>query len=266
MEIYGFESRVALKKSGGWRISGRAARKSKKAENQMRDQAPSNAQMPDGAQATLGDFAFQRIREDILAGHLPPESKLRFQMLRDLYGLNVGTLREGLARLVAEGLVVAEGQKGFRVAPVSKTDLLDLTELRLRIEPLVLRLSIERGDVEWETRVLGAYHQLSRVPRSDEDGGWNLEWELKHRAFHRSLISGANSTVLIQTHSILFDRSERYRRLARLNVPRSGTVNDEHHAIMRATITRDADLACKLIEKHVTRTRDKMLRWVTSLN
>jgi DNA-binding GntR family transcriptional regulator len=43
---------------------------------------------------TLGDVAFQKIREDILRGRLMPGVKLRFQLLQEMYSLNVGTLRE----------------------------------------------------------------------------------------------------------------------------------------------------------------------------
>jgi GntR family carbon starvation induced transcriptional regulator len=212
--------------------------------------------------ATLGDLAFTRIREDILAGRLAPESRLRFDILREMYGQNVGTLREGLSRLLAEGLVTLEGRKGYSVSPISKNDLIDLTQLRLRSDTLALRASIERGDVEWEAEVVTAHHHLSRVSRPTPEDGEDLvrEWEQRHRVFHRALVAGSRSEVLIQTHAILFDRAERYRRLGRMGSPGSRGAEAEHLALMRATLAREADLACSLLENHVLKTQNRLLR------
>ena len=52
---------------------------------------------------------------------------------------------EALSRLAAEGFVLAESQRGFRVAPVSRDDLFDLAERRIELETNVLARSIERG-------------------------------------------------------------------------------------------------------------------------
>jgi GntR family carbon starvation induced transcriptional regulator len=197
-----------------------------------------------------------------LRGQLLPGTKLKFHFLQETYGLNVGTLREGLARLTAEGLVIAQGQKGFTVSPVSEQDLLDLTELRLLVDPLALRLSIERGDLAWETQVLSSFHELSRAPRNlvDKESGANKEWERRHRAFHRNLVAGSGSQVLIQCHHTLFDRAERYRRIVRAKRGKVRDVQSEHESIMRATIDRNADVACALLAAHLVKTRDAILR------
>lgn len=215
---------------------------------------------------TLGSFAYQKIREDILCGKLPPDKRLRFELLRELYGLNVGALREGLSSLVAEGLVIVEEQKGFRVSPVSENDLNDLTELRRRVDPLALRMSIERGDIEWESRVISAFHRLSRVPRllPGKIKRSNEEWEARHRAFHRSLVSGSGSPVLIQMHATLFDRAERYRRMAFTQKLTVRDTANEHEQIMNAAIDRNVELACRLLETHVERTRAKILKTLKS--
>jgi len=57
-----------------------------------------------------------------------------------------GTLREAITRLVSDAMVEAEGQRGFRVLPMSMEDLADLTELRLHIELDALRQSMRHGD------------------------------------------------------------------------------------------------------------------------
>ena len=80
---------------------------------------------------TVGDTAYQRIRADIVSGRIAPGHKLRLDRMRAEYGAGISTLRELLSRLAAEGLVLAEGQRGFEVPPVTAQNLRELAELRL---------------------------------------------------------------------------------------------------------------------------------------
>jgi DNA-binding GntR family transcriptional regulator len=75
---------------------------------------------PAAAAETVGHAVWKRLRGDILAGRLAPGQKLRLDALRGDYGASVSTLREVLNRLVTEELVLAEGQRGFEVAPISR--------------------------------------------------------------------------------------------------------------------------------------------------
>src|SRR3546814_1449950 len=66
-------------------------------------------------------------------------------------------------------MVNAEAHRGFRVSSISKEELLDLTRTRIEIESLCLSKAIEVGDVEWETRIVGAAHRMERLQRSPSD-------------------------------------------------------------------------------------------------
>src|SRR6185369_6643691 len=105
------------------------------------------------------------IRTDILFGKLIPNEKLKLDRLRRDYGVSVGTLRELLSRLSTEGLVVAEGQRGFQVAAVSADNLREIAALRLLLESHALTLSFAAGDMDWEGRVVAAYHKLSAIEK-----------------------------------------------------------------------------------------------------
>jgi DNA-binding GntR family transcriptional regulator len=75
---------------------------------------------------SLVEAAYATLRHDILDGTLAPGLKLRFEMLRERYGVGASTLREALTRLVGDALVTSEEQRGFRVAEVSLDDFADL--------------------------------------------------------------------------------------------------------------------------------------------
>ncbi len=81
---------------------------------------------------TQSERMFERLRGDILACRLMPGSKLRINDIAGSSEVSLGVVREALSQLGAEGLVIAESQKGYRVAPLSTEDLLDLTEARVR--------------------------------------------------------------------------------------------------------------------------------------
>src|SRR5687768_506882 len=112
---------------------------------------------------TVTSALADRLRVDITNCELAPGEKLKLVDLQRRYEAGVIPLREALSRLAATGLVELEDQKGFRVAPVSREDLQDITSVRQQIECLALRQAIEIGDVEWESRVVATHHRLSRV-------------------------------------------------------------------------------------------------------
>jgi DNA-binding GntR family transcriptional regulator len=166
-----------------------------------------------GAAKSLTTQAFERLRTDILLGELRPSERLRIQLLSERYAVGSTAIREALSRLVTDGLVDFEAQRGFCVASVSRSDLLDLTETRVDIETIALRKAIERGDLEWEGTVLGAFHRLSRTPPPSSIE-LHAAWAQAHRHFHESLIAGCRSPSLTRLCRELYDKSERYRNLA----------------------------------------------------
>src|SRR5437667_11104268 len=114
---------------------------------------------------SVGEKTYRRIRTDIVFGKLAPSAKLKLDRMREEYGASVSTLRELLNRLASEGLVVAEGQRGFEVAPVSAQNMREIAELRLLLESHALTQSFRAGDVDWEGRVVSAHHKLSLIEK-----------------------------------------------------------------------------------------------------
>ncbi|HYD68576.1 FCD domain-containing protein [Azospirillum sp.] len=205
---------------------------------------------------TLVEFAYGRLRREILCGHLEPGSRLRVEQLKTEYQVGSSTLREALSLLVADALVTSEGQKGFRVAPISLEDLRDVTEMRKLLETRALKEAIALGDDNWEAGVVAAYHRLTRVEERLGDGPEPVaeEWEERNRAFHEALIAACPSKWLRHFRSILYHQSERYRRLALTARAMPRDVHAEHQGIMEAVLARDVETATRLTEEHIDRT------------
>lgn len=213
---------------------------------------------PDAPPRTLAEGAYLQVRCDIIEGRLAPGEKLRVEHLKDRYGIGAGTLREALALLLSDVLVVAEGQRGFHVAPISLQDLADITHTRVLLETNALRESIRNGDDEWEARLVAAFHKLSNSEERLDNHSNVREWEARNRSFHEALIAACDSPWQRYLIGLLYRQSERYRHLAitRKAMPRD--VHAEHAAIIEAALKRDAERASRALEQHIRLTFDSI--------
>ncbi len=217
----------------------------------------STALAPNAPTKTLVESIFGSIRADILSCRHPPGGKLSIEKLRASYGVSGGPVREALCRLTAEGFVVAEGQRGFRVADAVIGELIDITKNRIWIEAMALRSSFVHGTIEWEGQLIAAEHCL-RAEQAKRDREAlqepSGEWENAHRAFHFALISACGSAQLIRYRGQLIDMAERYRRLACRQLSRvsgRGGRASDHAALIDAALARDAKRAVEIIEHHL---------------
>lgn len=219
---------------------------------------PAIPTLPDDGERsrTLVESAYSALRHEILTGALKPGAKLRTEELRQRYKMGASTLREALTRLLGEALVTAEGQRGFRVAPVSVADFRDLTKVRKMIETEAIRQSISAGDEAWEGRVVAAYYRLAKIEErlADSIPAVTDDFEARNRDFHQALISACDSPWLHRINTMLYQQSERYRRIALANRDSRRDVHAEHQAIYDAALARDVERACKLTGEHIDRT------------
>jgi DNA-binding GntR family transcriptional regulator len=214
---------------------------------------------------SLTEGVYRALRDDLLACRIRPGEKLKIAELALHYGVNAGAVRESLARLSSEGFAVLEAQRGFRAAPVSLSDLRDLTRTRIEIEMLCLTSALARGDVDWEARLIAAFHRLEHTPEfeTDADGeDLNAAWMQVHAAFHEALVEACDSVWLLRIRAQLYAQSERYRRLSvplRLARDRNAylaTQSRDHRALMDAALARDTARLGGLVSEHFGRTAD----------
>ncbi|MFM0043045.1 MULTISPECIES: GntR family transcriptional regulator [Paraburkholderia] len=217
------------------------------------------------SKASLTQATYERLRDEVLSCRLTPGERINAKELADLLEVNVGAVREALSRLTSEDLVVAEPQKGFRVAPISAEDLRDLTAVRIEIESMCLQRAISRGDVTWEAAILSAYHRLSKahqVSAADSLPNDERNWGYLHSEFHESLVAACDSRWLLRLRAMLFRQNARYRNLSVSLTASDRDLDAEHKALMEAMLARDAGKAVKLMTTHIELTTDAVLRHV----
>lgn len=206
---------------------------------------------------TQASVLCDRIRREIVEATLPPGSKLKVRELAERYQVGGSPVREALSRLLPSALVVAEDHRGFRVAPTTLAELERLTWARIGVESLALTSSIERGDKEWESKLVSAHHLLQRQLRPDRiDSDEYREWDLAHQTFHNAMLTACAAPWLMDFIHSLYHQSARYRWLAMRRSPSKleRSANDEHAALLEATLMRDSETATRLLASHYAKT------------
>jgi DNA-binding GntR family transcriptional regulator len=208
---------------------------------------------------TLSERAAALIERDILTGRLPPGSRLGIMTLAQGYGMGATPVREGLSRLVARQLVIALGQRGFRVAPVSEADLRDITRVRVVVEQEALGLSMKLGKDDWEAGIVAALHRMQRyVERSGSKFAEGAEeFDTLHKRFHTSLLEACGSPRLLAAHSDLYDQAYRYRRVMMHKFGSSGRqFIQAHRDLADCVLARNQRRAPAMLEAHLKNTID----------
>jgi GntR family carbon starvation induced transcriptional regulator len=205
-----------------------------------------------GGAPSATTYVLNRLRADILAAQFAPGAKLPLKILVDRYKTSVVPIREALAVLCGAGLVVSESQRGFRVAAASREDFTDVAEMRKRLETRALRNSIELAEADWEEEVREASEKLARISQKvGQDGPISDEWELLHRQFHFALIARCGSPTLLDFCFQLYDRYDRYRRLALPSKSYMAGVAADNDEIVAAAVGRRVQSAVVLLEQHI---------------
>lgn len=212
-----------------------------------------------GDRSTLGGQVYEQLRAAILSGQLHPGQRLKVADLSAERGVSLNVVREALNRLTGEQLVKAEPQVGFAVTDLSLDDLADLVRVRIAVESVALRWSIENGDIAWESQVVAAHYRLANTPMTTPDQPMQVtyEWIRAHSDFHTTILSASGSPRMRDITGSLSDAAELYRRwsipLAERDLP------GEHSGIMQATLAREADKAVASLTAHIEQTRNTLV-------
>lgn len=207
---------------------------------------------------TLSVRAASLVEQDIISGVLAPGARLGIIDLVQRYDIGATPLREGLSRLISRGLIVGIGQRGFRVAHVSRDDLADITRMRTVVEVEALRLAMAQGDDAWEADVLGALHQMRRhIQRTGDafrEGA--PDFDRLHKGFHTAVLAACNSKRLLEAHSDLYDQAYRYRRVMMRGVDSAEEFVATHQLLAEKILARDVDGAQAMLRSHLHSTLD----------
>jgi DNA-binding GntR family transcriptional regulator len=195
------------------------------------------------------EFAYEHLRQLILAGDLGAGSSLSQVQLARQIGVSRTPLREAVRRLQADGLLRAEVNQRVRVAEAPLAELDDLYALRIVTEAIAVRMTVEAMSDDDIRELRAALERLEAA-----EGGPRAAFDVCHRDLHMRLVAGAAGR-LRATIDDSWDHAERYRRLYAVSLGDSGVqqAHREHHAIVDAVQARDAARVAVLLAHHYAR-------------
>ena len=136
--------------------------------------------------------------------------------------------------------------------------------MRLLLECHALKKSFQRGDLDWESRVVAAYHKLSVMEKRMIAGDHSeLEiWKQFDWQFHHALISACGSKVLLDTHAAIYDKYLRYQMIA--VVFRGEIAANQHRKLLECALGRDFTTAQQVLIGCVEHVLARGTDWATT--
>lgn len=216
-----------------------------------------------GEQRTAASRVATELRAEILRGTLRPGARLKIGELQGRFETAINPIREGLNRLVSEGLVELVDHKGFSVAEISLTAWRDILEARCMIEAAALERAVRNPTDDWRDEIVLSLHRLLRTPRFIDAGTRlpNEEWEKVHHRFHRALISNCGSDAVIAICDDLRRKADRYRALAGKSQQARMNYNEEHERMAEHALNGEVEQAVTTLVGHYRATMSVVERY-----
>jgi DNA-binding GntR family transcriptional regulator len=219
---------------------------------------PTRAGVTASSDAVTSQRIANTLREEILAGDMPPGTWLRQDELAARLGSSRLPVREALRILESEGLTESLPNRGARVPSLDLHDVNTYYRMRERLEPLTLVESLAHLSDE----------QIERMERIQDEIEHNSDVDrflVLDREFHMTSYEACPSSQLLSTTVRLWNATQHYRRAFMLltgpdRSDRLTLVNAEHRLILDAVHRRDAEDAERFLTGHIRRTRVELVK------
>ena len=205
--------------------------------------------------ASLADQVFEKLENDIIQGVYPKGEILTELKLVEQLGVSRTPIREALRRLEQERLI-ADAGKGSRVLGITEDDLLDIMNIRERIEGLAAYYATINMTDEGRAELSHIVDlQEFYFNKNDPDHLRKVDDE-----FHDAICRLSKRTVITDTLIPLHRKTRRFRRIAMEDRERTAKTTQEHRDIYEAIMAGDALLAKKLTKAHIANAKDHMIQ------
>ena len=203
---------------------------------------------------SLADQVFGELENDIIHGTYQRGEILTELKLVEQLGVSRTPIREALRRLEQERLIEETG-KGSLVLGITADDLLDIMNIRERIEGLAAYYACVNMTDEGK-------EELSHIV--DLQDFYFTKWDTEHLRrvddmFHDAICELSKRTVIRDTLQPLHRKTRRYRKTVMQDKERAALSLQEHHVIVEALQSGDPEKARAAMDAHMVKVKDYML-------
>lgn len=203
---------------------------------------------------SLADQVFEKLESDIITGVYPRGEILTELKLVEAMGVSRTPIREALRRLEQDRLITESG-KGSVVLGITQEDLMDIMDIRQRVEGLAAYHAAKRITPE-SVEKLRSITQLQEFyfEKRDVESLRKIDDQ-----FHDTIYELSGSTILYDTLLPLHKKTQRFRRISIEENTRTPKSVAEHHGIFEAIAAGNAELAEELMAQHITNAKNSMI-------
>ncbi len=199
-----------------------------------------------GRPPTTQEFVLGELRRAIVAGELSPRQPIRQDAIATQLGVSRVPLREALKTLEAEGQVIYQPHRGYSVAELRLSDLLEVYRLREILESEGARVAARQFTEHDLARITDACTDVDAAAEDDDLVGMIAA----NRRFHFALLEPARMPRLVRIVRTLWDATDAYRAVYYNSDVNRGRVRREHQAIVQAAADADAERLVTLLGEH----------------
>ena len=227
-----------------------------RSNNQFNDDLAAVLSMPE--KRALSDDVASRLRAAILSGAFAPGERLREEQMARALGVSRGPVREALAELERQGLVVINRNRGAVVAQLSRNDLEELYTLRLAIEELAIRRAAEAANQDsiaaMRALIESMQGALLQGITEQEAAELDLDFhDLIYEAANHRRLKDAWTNMRPQIHVLLLNRNV-------ADVDFREMLVTSHEELLDGIARSDPDAAAIMLREHLGGSYDRVSR------
>ncbi len=203
---------------------------------------------------SLADCVFDKLENDILSGKYAYGELLTEARLSEELGVSRTPIREAIRRLEQEHILLVTG-KGLKVQGITRDDIRDIMDVRVRVEGLAAFYAAQRMSDEDKKKLREAL-ELQEFYAAKEDSD-HMQWQ--DHEFHETIYAGCGSLTLQNVLVPLHRKAQKYRRASVEKRSRAEASVREHRSIYEAIAAGNAQEAEQQMIQHIENARKSIL-------
>ena len=204
---------------------------------------------------TLHDEVVDRMRDMVVEGLLPSETRINETELCQRLGVSRTPVREAIKTLASEGLIELVRNKGAIVKRLGQDEIIEMLEAVAVLELYAARTGVERGS-DAEINDIIAMHKKMRECFKARD---RLPYYKLNQSIHAAIVALAHNQFIINAHEALQMRLRRIRYVGNERATFWSGAMREHEAMVKALKKRDSAQLCAAVELHLEHTRERVV-------